>query len=972
MTKNNLKKKLGDANFEVLEKTYEIYKNDYEKFLSHLEIYIPILASKGVKTQDVCAVFPIPIAEMEIATELDENGDPLEDALSIPGPGEPLLEKVTKKGWIKPQKEKELLNSFYFKLLKKNLELEESVASNVSQNALHILGRCTDPSNWDRDRQGLVMGMVQSGKTMSMLNLMALGMASGYNLIILLAGTTEGLRVQSQSRINQAFDLLGIGAYENIKEKVFIISPTHSVGYSKNPAHGANVLWPRNPKKPYDPIIIITILKQVDNLIKLNEDLILVKDFCKNQKIDFNKRYKALILDDESDNASLDIGEGTLKGINEQLVKLRENIPCNCYVGYTATPQGCVAANQNSKIGYPKDFLWLLEPMKIPGTQRNLSYLGLHEFFLLYESQITKTLSPDAWPHYQKNIKGKSEGIYNPLSKQMIPKDAKPKLAELESKFAEHLIAKKLFPQGFIDAMAEFIIGCGIRWYRYHETKFPGKPIPSLKDIVTLYPYHAVMFNLSLLTYNQEKTRNFLKHCWEIVVNSFNKWSKGKNPLFDRLWSAQLEKAKLLKPAEDISNIDEIKQYMRLAIQVTQTPIPDQGEEFIYMLNSLKESDTLNYEDQDPYKRTKKCAIFLGGNILSRGLTINNLSVSVFVRTQVSSLGDANLQMCRWFGHKLADIDLLSLYLMNGTKSLFKDITRCDDGLRASIKQSIIDNKTPTEVLIELWSSNLFNVTSNIKSKKLRRDAYSAVSYTGKVKELRDPFCNGDADKIKSVIDKFESFISQVKCKKQNEHHKRGILYEDVDTDQVRNFLMSINEISKDSLYVSPTSYAEYMDTWEDCFNEKNTPHDMPKVNIGLMGLGKIGKRQRDYVSPPSNETEAKLNIPAKIGALIGGSRSSVRKPYKGDRFFDKSEKWHYDNYDKPIGERKVNEPILILFYFIDPNYLFKFKSGKTMTIKSGDEGHINFKKALTMAVVTPLGGPQFKVWTNETIKIPK
>ena len=140
---------------------------------------------------------------------------------------------------------------------------------------------------------------------------------------------------------------------------------------------------------------------------------------------------------------------------------------------------------------------------------------------------------------------------------------------------------------------------------------------------------------------------------------------------------------------------------------------------YIYLLKSGPDGDKLNDEN----KEIKKTAIFVGGNILSRGLTIENLSVSFFIRTQASTLGDTTLQMCRWFGHKKNDIDIISLHLMDNVRGLFKDVTRCDEALRASIKRSIVEGKNPEQVLIELWSSNLFNVTSNLKARLLKKEA---------------------------------------------------------------------------------------------------------------------------------------------------------------------------------------------------------------------------------------------------------
>ena len=967
-----LRERLGESLYMQIDKIYGKTYGDYEEFLSRLDVHLDILLlERGVAIDDVCEAFPSPVIAPEPVVERDGNGDELEDPLLFPVTEPSLLEKVTSKGWIDAEREKSLLESAYYVTLKKNVKEASAIHANVAQNAIHILGRCTDPEAWDTDRQGLVMGMVQSGKTLSMLTVMALAMKAGYNLFIVHTGTTETLREQTQARINEAFGLNTVGSTHVNGEGTSIISPTHANGYTNLKSGGVSVFIPRQPKSGQSPIIIITILKQPDNLRKINGDLDEVRRFCSREDIDFDERYKALILDDEADNASLNVSgkDDRLTTINALLVRLRKNIPRNCYIGYTATPQGCIAASSADMVGYPKDFIWLLEPMKTPGTQENISYMGLHEFFLLYESELTKTLSPDAWPHYRKDLRGKSEGVYDPLTKTTQEVGSKGGLATVERAFARHLLETHRFPQEFKDAMAELIIGCGIRWYRHKVHFYLMDDMPDLETVIKSYPYHAMMFNLSLRTDNQRKTREFLSKCWNEVKSSFRHWLNGPEPLFDRLWEAQREKTGRLRREDDLEDLETIKVFMGLAVQITSMGIPEQDDEFIYMLNSSNEADSLNYDDPDTAFRTKKCAIFLGGNILSRGLTINNLSVSVFVRTQTLSLGDTNLQMCRWFGHKRQDADLVSLYLMKGSKRLFKDITKCDDGLRASIKQCIIEGKRPDEVRIELWSSNLFNVTSRLKAKKLSKQEFSAVSYTGTVKILHDPFCNRETSKLAAVTRKFEAFMSDVPCKKITKGHlNRGTLFEDVDQRQFRRFLKSLSEIPDDSLYVTPVGYARYLDDWETWNAQYKTQAGIPRINIGFMSTGSVSERQRDYGSSPKDVTEAKSDIPWKIGRLLGGPRSG-NTTYMGDRFFDYDQAWHDSNFGTMrSSDRSAQDPILMLFYLIDPNYLFRFGSGMKARLEKGDDGYLPLEKILTMAVVTPLGGPKYNVYTNETI----
>ena len=127
----------------------------------------------------------------------------------------------------------------------------------------------------------------------------------------------------------------------------------------------------------------------------------------------------------------------------------------------------------------------------------------------------------------------------------------------------------------------------------------------------------------------------------------------------------------------------------------------------------------LYYDDQldPPELLTKRAAIIVGGQILSRGLTIKGLSVSFFGRTAKMPMGDSVLQMGRWFGHKRQEMDLLQIYMPEGVKVLFRDIAIADMELRRQIKDAILKGLTPMNILLELRNSPQFQATSPSKSK---------------------------------------------------------------------------------------------------------------------------------------------------------------------------------------------------------------------------------------------------------------
>ena len=74
-----------------------------------------------------------------------------------------------------------------YKMVRRNMQKqinEDRVLDDILENTLHVLGRCNEPANWGKDRRGLVYGMIQSGKTANMINLIASGMDAGYSLFI--------------------------------------------------------------------------------------------------------------------------------------------------------------------------------------------------------------------------------------------------------------------------------------------------------------------------------------------------------------------------------------------------------------------------------------------------------------------------------------------------------------------------------------------------------------------------------------------------------------------------------------------------------------------------------------------------------------------------------------------------------------------------------------------------------------------
>lgn len=202
--------------------------------------------------------------------------------------------------------------------------------ASVTAAACSILGRGVPPGEVGADT-GLVVGYVQSGKTLSFTAVMALARDNGFQLVIVIAGSSAQLADQSEKRIRKDLQI-GTGSrrtwapYPNPKS-------SDATGIE-----GLLDVW-RDESVPRDQCrtVLITVMKQHTHLRKLAQSL---------GQLNL-AGISALIIDDEADQASLNTQaqkNANLQRAREsttyrRLMELRRALPSHTYLQYTATPQ---------------------------------------------------------------------------------------------------------------------------------------------------------------------------------------------------------------------------------------------------------------------------------------------------------------------------------------------------------------------------------------------------------------------------------------------------------------------------------------------------------------------------------------------------------------------------------------------------------------------------------------------------------
>lgn len=264
--------------------------------------------------------------------------------------------------------------------------------NSVLQEAQRILGRCLPPTAPAGRETGLVVGYVQSGKTMSFETVIALARDNGYGLVIVLAGTKNNLRDQSEDRLKKD---LGIEDGDNWYH---YSNPTAN---SKTQIKDKIQAW---KKKPTKKAILITVLKHgghLETLANLVEKLPIAD-------------VPVLVIDDESDQASLNTQAAKIRSgkvqpsetstTYEKICALRDVLPHHSYLQYTATPQANLLLAQTDLLN--ASFAELVTPGD--------AYTGGKAFFSK-NSPLIKDIPPEEVPGISNALTASPKSLLSAL-----------------------------------------------------------------------------------------------------------------------------------------------------------------------------------------------------------------------------------------------------------------------------------------------------------------------------------------------------------------------------------------------------------------------------------------------------------------------------------------------------------------------------------------------------------------------------
>lgn len=601
-----------------------------------------------------------------------------------------------------------------------------------------ILALMEDPQReGDWDRRGMVVGEVQSGKTSNYIELTCKASDAGYKFVVVLTGTTNSLRAQTQLRFDEGF--LGWDTRLNLALKptnkrvgvgnILGESPLSAIPSTNADERGdfsLRIANQFNVRLGGDPVIMV-VKKNGSVLRNLTRWAKSVSPNGPDQSI---PDIPLLVIDDEADYASVNTRPTAPEEdedptvINARIRELLNAFDQSVYIGYTATPYANIFIYpdmESAKYGqdlFPRDFLINLP---VPSN-----HVGPTKVFGL-------PVGPDD-----------TAEAGTPLPLVRIVNDHEEHIPNVHKRDWDIVE----LPQSLTSAMRAFVLACAIRTARGQIGQH-NSMLVHVTRFVDVQNQVAELVNFELKNLQNRIRYGDGSSTFSIIDELREMWEQDFAPT--------AAKTRALYP-------DLMHGSPDVTWQEVESELVESSQRIQVKVINGAAKDALDYWDNPDGLNV----IAIGGDKLSRGLTLEGLSVSYYLRA--SRMYDTLLQMGRWFGYRPGYVDLCRLYTTEDLRDFYSHITLATDELRQEFDLMADRGLTPREFGLRVRShpAGLVITAAN----KMRNGTTMTVSYSSGISETisfeRSPDVNGRNH------DRFDRFIASLGSKKRSRAGNRS------------------------------------------------------------------------------------------------------------------------------------------------------------------------------------------------------
>jgi hypothetical protein len=595
--------------------------------------------------------------------------------------------------WYEASKSHEFWPAYLSLLVdRKRKNFPTKAAQTIDRTSSRIVNHIYNPKlEGPQQTYGLVVGYVQSGKTANFSGVIAKAADSGFKLIVVLSGMFNDLRQQTQIRLSQEITGQSSHSKGHHVDGSKFTNQWHEIttdDIKQGDIHQSKANKDLSHLRDNRPCLVVT-KKQVDALNALIS-------WSSGLTPEERDKIDLLLIDDEADVASInteaksDITDANV--INKRLRTFLHMYKRRAYVGYTATPFANVFINPRkggdgvvNDEGKPptNEFLDTLYPGDfIVALPKPDNYLGFLELF--------PTNSDESGPKYsnctRKVLETNDDGSDGEAIE--VRKMTHDEFAPLTTGLGE----------AFYSALRDHLITHALRIIRkkgvddFHHsmlvhtkiTKKSMRPLVSRIDLLMQKWAGAFRTKEPRRKDRQKIVQEFNNH----YANQFaskDKWSHDSDP----------------------PDWDEVHD---LVMRIFKEKTPD----VIEVSSDEDEGENLDYHAVK-YSGKGRNVIAVGGQRLSRGLTLEGLTVSYFIRTAAEMKYDTVMQQGRWFGFRPGFEDLVRIYTTPDLLEKLTRLGRIEQELRDSIERYEDTGKTPRDFAVKVMKAKAMIPTADCK-----------------------------------------------------------------------------------------------------------------------------------------------------------------------------------------------------------------------------------------------------------------
>lgn len=481
--------------------------------------------------------------------------------------------------------------------------------------------------------------------------------------------------------------------------------------------------------------------------------------------------------------------------INPLIRNILGLFPRGTYIGYTATPFANVFIDPSDKEDlYPRDFIYALPQPE--------GYFGPEKLF-----------GRDIADLDEEDVDG-----YDMI--RIIPDEDEPKLRPIGKKKTKGFTP--VMTESIQDAFSWFVLATAARWVRGDRGD------------------SSMLIHTSYKTEVHESYQEPLEGLREDMEKAIQQQDNRTINRLRKQWENETSK---VPPSEWGRNSEEFSEVIKM--------IPAVLANIRIIIDNSKSNERLNYQ-----KDQSNTILAIGGNTLSRGITLEGLVSSVFIRP--TNTYDTLLQMGRWFGFRHGYEDLPRIWTTTELRDSFRHLSLVEHEMRQDIESYELQKITPMEAAVKIRTHPLLRITAKMGAARPQRYSCSGARLQTKF------FYRNDTDILQTNWDASEHLIHSASAKNNGQPLPNGgTLFTGVGVADIMEFLAHYQ--------VHPNQADMETGVLRSYIQERNIQADpeLTRWNVAVIGgsgpeINIAGNRVRGNIRAPYKPSPELENIPPR------------------------------------------------------------------------------------------------------------